>query len=72
MQLTLQDNEIKRAVIDYIDSQGINTIGKHIDVSIVNGRKTGLSATVSINDPDTPTPDDDNSGGDGSIFGNKG
>ena len=69
MQLTLQDNEIRQAIVDFIDGQGINTIGKNIGVTVVNGRKTGLSATVSISDPEN-TPEN-SEGSDGSIFGAK-
>lgn len=51
MQIQLKQNEINAALNQYIASQGINLIGKAVDISFTAGRKnTGLTADIKISD----------------------
>jgi hypothetical protein len=62
MQITLNQDEIEKAIITYVGNQGISITGKNVDVTLVAGRgPNGMSATIDIsNDPihtsATPTP----------------
>ena len=49
MQITLNQSEIKKAIIGYIESQGVVLEEEHTSVSLTAGRGTnGMSATVDI------------------------
>ncbi len=53
MDLTLNDGEIKEAIVNYVSANGVNTSGKRVDVTIVTGRKnSGSKAEVVISDAD--------------------
>jgi hypothetical protein len=53
MQITLNQDEIEKAIITYVGNQGISITGKNVDVTLVAGRgPNGMSATIDIsNDP---------------------
>lgn len=49
MQVQLKQSEIIAAIKMYVANQGIDLIGKHVEVSFTAGRKeTGLTADISI------------------------
>lgn len=63
MKLSLQDHEIRKAIVAYVDTLGINTTGKKIEVDITKGRKTNtLTAEVDI------TTADENEKSDPTLF----
>ena len=39
MEISLGDREIKQAIADYVQSQGIETAGKKVDITLKSGRK---------------------------------
>lgn len=55
MDLLLNEEEVKEAIVGYIKTQGISTSGCDIDIALKAGRSTagnkagGTTATVSIN-----------------------
>ena len=52
MNVTLQDTEIKQAIVNYLDQQGINITGKEVSVLLFSGRKgNGFKADVQITTP---------------------
>ena len=54
MDITLKQEEIATALVDYISGQGINLDNKDVDVSLIAGRGTnGHTATISV----TPSTD---------------
>lgn len=57
MKITLNDTEIKKGLVDYIASQGINLDGSTVEVDLTAGRgPNGYSADVSIvPNPDAPS-----------------
>ena len=56
MSLTLNDEEIKQAITQYVNKQGIDTTDKEVDVIIKSGRKgNGYTAAVTITDQPTKT-----------------
>jgi len=51
MQIQLKQSEIEAGLRLYIIQQGINLVGKTVDVTFTSGRRdNGLSAEVEIND----------------------
>lgn len=51
MKIEINDAEIKLAIIDYVNNQGISISDKDVDVHMIAGRKdAGFSAHVSINE----------------------
>lgn len=51
MQIQIKQNEIEKAIIQFLTEAGINTTDKQIDISFTAGRKnSGLTADVEIND----------------------
>lgn len=56
MQITLNENEIKRAIIAFVSDQGISITGKNVEVSLTAGRApNGMSASIDISNDD-PVP----------------
>lgn len=60
MKIEINQDEIKRAIIDFVDKQGITITGKNVDVTLVAGRSpAGMSATIDIsNDLPSETASD--------------
>lgn len=61
MQITLNQDEIEKAIITFVASQGISITGKNVDVTLIAGRApNGMSASINISNDDrpsnTPTP----------------
>lgn len=62
MQITLNQDEIEKAIITFVGNQGISITGKHVDVTLIAGRgPNGMSATIDISNDDikvqpVPTP----------------
>jgi hypothetical protein len=62
MQITLLQHEIEQAITNYIDSQGISTAGKRIEIQLKvrrknhegDNREMGTLATVDIVANDAP------------------
>lgn len=49
MQIVLNEDEMKTAIRDYITSQGIDTVGKDIEIDLTAGRgANGFSASINI------------------------
>jgi hypothetical protein len=56
MQITLNQDEIERAIITFVGNQGISITGKNVDVTLIAGRApNGMSATINISNDDMPT-----------------
>lgn len=54
MDISLNDNEIKQALKNFVNTLGIDTNNKQIDIKLTVGRKKqGSSAEVSITNNDT-------------------
>ena len=75
MDISLKDAEIKDALEQYVNGQGINTEGKKVVITLKSGRNgNGPSATVVISNTDDDKnniePKDETDGGSGSIFSN--
>ena len=50
MLIQLRQSEIEVALCEYIVNQGINLIGRRVDISFTSGRKdNGISADLDIN-----------------------
>ena len=50
MQITLDHQEIEKAIIEYVEHQGITLTGQNTEVTMIAGRGTnGYSANVRIN-----------------------
>jgi hypothetical protein len=55
MQITLNQDEIEKAIITYVGNQGISITGKHVDVTLIAGRApNGMSASINISNDDVP------------------
>jgi len=55
MNITLNNDEINKAIELFIANQGIDLYGKDIDILLINGRKgNGCKAEVSISPSTTP------------------
>lgn len=55
MRIQLKQDEIVAALRQFITLQGINLVGKSLDISFTAGRKdSGLSADVTIEDIELP------------------
>jgi len=55
MQITLNQDEIEKALKNYVASQGISITGKHVDVTLIAGRApNGMSASINISNDDMP------------------
>jgi len=55
VQLTLQDDEIRDAISQYVSKQGIETSDKVVKIKIKSGRKgNGLTAIVSVENKPEP------------------
>lgn len=49
MQIVLNEDEMKSAIRDYITSQGLDTLGKEIEVDLTAGRgANGFSASINL------------------------
>jgi hypothetical protein len=49
MQVTLNQAEIEKALINYVGQQGISITGKNVDVTLVAGRSpNGMTASINI------------------------
>lgn len=49
MDISLNNDEIQEAIVNYINTKGISTSGKDVEINIVAGRKgNGLKAEVAI------------------------
>jgi len=48
MHIIVEEKEIIQAIREYVMNQGINTIGKELEVTLTAGRKDGHTATVVI------------------------
>lgn len=56
MQITLNQDEIERAIITFVGNQGISITGKNVDVTLIAGRApNGMSATINISNDDVPS-----------------
>lgn len=56
MQITLNQDEIEKAIKDFVGNQGISIIGKRSEVTLIAGRApNGMSATITISDNDRPS-----------------
>jgi hypothetical protein len=56
MQITLNQDEIEKAIITFVGNQGISITGKHVDVTLIAGRApNGMSASINISNDDAPT-----------------
>jgi len=56
MQITLNQDEIEKALKNYVASQGISITGKHVDVTLIAGRApNGMSASINISNDDAPS-----------------
>lgn len=67
MHLSLSDSEIKEAIELYVNTQGISTEGKSVDIKLKSGRNgNGHKAEVSISTPDGSESDGESNS---SIFG---
>ena len=57
MQLTINDEEIKEAITEYVKNQGISTVDKEVSIELTAGRNgNGHKATITIvNVQDTPS-----------------
>ena len=56
MQITLNQEEIEKAIITFVGNQGISITGKHVDVTLIAGRApNGMSASINISNDDTPS-----------------
>lgn len=56
MQITLNQEEIEKAIITFVGNQGISITGRHVDVTLIAGRApNGMSATINISNDDTPS-----------------
>jgi hypothetical protein len=58
MQLTLNTHEIKQAIENYVNTQGVSTDNKSVEISLLakRGQGGGVEATVYINDQTANTP----------------
>ena len=55
MKVMLNDSEIKKALVNYVVSQGIDISGKEVVVDMTAGRgENGFSANIDIVDTDLP------------------
>lgn len=55
MQITLNQDEIEKAIITFVGNQGISITGKHVDVTLIAGRApNGMSASINISNDDAP------------------
>lgn len=51
MQVTLNQKEIETAIITFVGNQGISTVGKRTEVTLIAGRApNGMSASIEISD----------------------
>ena len=66
MKIFLQKHEIHAALVNYIDSQGITTVDKNINVSINSKKGASITAEVDITEQSVQEPNESN---DASIFG---
>ncbi len=49
MELTLDSNDIKQALTNYVSKMGVDTSNKRVDIALINGRMgNGNRAIVSI------------------------
>lgn len=56
MQITLNQDEIEKAIITFVGNQGISITGKHVDVTLIAGRApNGMSASINISNDDAPS-----------------
>jgi hypothetical protein len=56
MQITLNQDEIEKAIITFVGNQGISITGKHVDVTLIAGRApNGMSASINISNDDVPS-----------------
>jgi hypothetical protein len=56
MQITLNQDEIEKALKNYVASQGISITGKNVDVTLIAGRApNGMSACINISNDDVPS-----------------
>jgi len=56
MKIQLQQHEIERAVVQFLDKSGINTTSKSVGMTFTAGRgDRGLSVEVSIDEPGAST-----------------
>lgn len=55
MQIQLKQTEIEKAIKAFISNQGINLVGKSVEIAFTSGRKdNGLSAEINIEDGEIP------------------
>lgn len=51
MQVTLNQKEIETAIITFVGNQGISTVGKRTEVTLIAGRgPSGMTASIEISD----------------------
>ncbi len=54
MELTLDSNDIKQALTNYVSKMGVDTSNKRVDIALINGRMgNGNRAIVSITEETT-------------------
>lgn len=59
MQITLNQQEIEKAIISYVGNQGIAITGKHVSVSLSARRgEDRMSATIDISNDEPNAPAD--------------
>ena len=58
MNITLDDAEIKLALAEYVNKQGISIANKSVEVTLIAGRgSNGHSASIAIREETDPTPE---------------
>lgn len=51
MQVTLNQKEIETAIVTFVGNQGISTVGKRTEVTLIAGRgPNGMTASIDISD----------------------
>jgi len=60
MKIHLNQEEIQKALTEYINNQGINLTGKAVDVTLTAGRgSNGHYAEITISTPEVPDTEED-------------